>query len=109
MTDFSAGAAWVILLAASALCVTALALQHRYLREKHREPSSETWFKAREKKERGDFRRRFKRRVAINFHEDEFELECGHRYPATDKEPRPEYDCRECLDAWVKAEVRAGR
>lgn len=73
-----------------------------------RSPSPETWAGAREKKRCGEFQRKVKRRIAISLEYDNFELECGHRWPAVG-EQQESYECKECLDAWVKAETKAGR
>jgi hypothetical protein len=64
--------------------------------------------KAREKKQRREFDRPVKRKVAVSLERDELELECGHRRPV-DKEPKESYYCEDCLKAWVKAEAKAGR
>jgi hypothetical protein len=101
--------ALVLPVAAMLIMIGALVWQQRYYAKKWRKPSSETWMKAREKKQRDEFQRRVKRRVAVSLERDELELEGGHRYPLVDREPRESYECGECLDAWVKAETKAGR
>jgi predicted Holliday junction resolvase-like endonuclease len=66
---------------------------------------SETWIEAREKQRRGEFQRKAARRMAISLERDMFELECGHRWPAV-RDEQESYECKECLDAWVKAQPK---
>jgi hypothetical protein len=91
-----------------AVMIGLLYWQHRYYQRKWREPSSETWMKAREKKQRGEFDRKVRQKVAVSLERDELELECSHRR-GLDKEPKESYYCEDCLKAWVKAETKAGR
>ena len=91
------------------IAIAALVWQHvhytRASRKRLQPVKSETWLEAREKRARGEFHRKVARRVAISLSRDEFELECGHRWPAVG-EQEESYECTDCLDEWIKEQPK---
>jgi len=62
---------------------------------------------AREKYDRGEFRRAMVRRVPRDLFGDDLILECGHTTMATrGEEDVASADCHTCANAWIEAESR---
>src|SRR5215831_20090861 len=62
---------------------------------------------AREKYDRGEFRRAVVRRVPRDLFGDDLILECGHTTMATRREEDfVSVDCQTCANAWIEAESR---
>jgi hypothetical protein len=62
---------------------------------------------ARERYDRGEFRRAVVRRVPRDLFGDDLVLECGHStMTARHEEHVPVADCQQCAGAWIEAESR---
>src|SRR5262245_10669960 len=62
---------------------------------------------AREKYDRGEFRRAVVRRLPQDLFGDDLILECGHTTMATRREEDfVSVDCQTCANAWIEAESR---